>query len=225
MKKVPVVIVWAVAFAFVESAVVEYLRAIYSPLEKGGFQFPVLTLQQINAMGPDHVRRLMIELGREMATLVMLGTVGVVAGTNRREAWAHFMIAFGVWDIFYYLWLKLFIDWPESLMTWDLLFLVPVPWTSPVIAPVIISVALVAAGLTVIYFESRATPVVAGWGEWATFTAGGAMVIISFCWDYENIMSGGTPSHFHWPLFFGGLSIALATFVRLLLHGSRGWPG
>jgi hypothetical protein len=212
----PVIVLWAVSFGFVEAAVVEYLRALYYPLANGGFTFPIQTVEQIRALGEDHWRRLLIELGREFATLVMLASVGILAGKNRRESWAHFMIAFGVWDIFYYLWLKLFLDWPRGIMTWDLLFLLPVPWVGPVLAPLIISIALIASGLIVLYFESRGRPLITRSRDWALITGGGLMVIASFCWDYRNIISGGYPNPFHWPLFFVGFAVAMATFVAIV---------
>ncbi|MBI4964705.1 MAG: hypothetical protein HY913_15605 [Desulfomonile tiedjei] len=221
MRKAPSVILWAVAFAFVESAVVEYLRAIYYPLYQGGFRFPILTFEQIQSMGPEHVGRLAIEVGREFATLVMLAAIGLTAGSNRREAWAHFMIAFGVWDIFYYVWLKVFIDWPPGLMTWDLLFLIPVPWVAPVLAPVIISMALIASGLTVLWFEARRGPLVTFWRDWVVLVLGGITVIVSFCEDYRNIMNGGAPDSFNWKLFFTGFLIAAGGFVLLLFRQRR----
>ncbi len=191
MRLVPAIILWAVAFAFVEAAVVEYLRAIYYLPGDGGFRFPVLTVEQIRALGEEHWRRLLIELGREAATLVMLTAVGIVAGKNRRESWAYFMIAFGVWDIFYYLWLKLFLGWPPGMMTWDLLFIVPVPWVAPVLAPVIISAALMVSGLIVLFYESQGRPLITRATDWALVTGGGLTVIASFCWDYDNIINGG----------------------------------
>lgn len=216
MRLVPVIVLWAVSFAFVEAAVVEYLRALYYPLSFGGFTFPILTAEQIRALGEDHWRRLLIELGREIATLMMLATVGILAGKNRRESWAHFMIAFGVWDVFYYLWLKLFLDWPPGIMTWDLLFLVPVPWVGPVLAPVLISIALIGSGLIVLFFESRGRPLIPRARDWALVTAGGLIVIVSFCWDYDNIISGGYPNPFHWPLFLAGFAVAVAALVTIL---------
>jgi uncharacterized membrane protein len=221
VRKAPSVILWAVAFAFVESAVVEYLRGLYYPLQEGGFRFPILTFEQLESLGYEHVRRLAIELGRELATLVMLATIGLIAGSNRREAWAHFMIAFGTWDIFYYLWLKLFIDWPPGLRTWDLLFLIPVPWVAPVLAPVIISVALIACGLTILFFETRRGPMVTSWRDWFFLVIGGLTVIASFCQDYRNIMSGGVPDSFNWALFFAGFCIAVAAFVVVVLRQLR----
>lgn len=222
LKKVPAVVLWAVGFAFVESAVVEYLRALYYPLSAGGFTFPVLTLEQIKAMGEDHWRRLLIELGREAATLVMLAAVANAAAGNRREAWAHFLIAFGVWDIFYYVWLKLFIDWPADFATWDLLFLLPVPWVSPVAAPLIVSAVMIGSGLTVLTYEARGRPLMAGMRDWALITLGGVVVIVSFCWDSGNIMAGGLPAQFNWPLFFAGLILSLTTFVTVVLRSRRG---
>lgn len=216
MRRVPAVVLWAVAFAYVESAVVEYLRELYYPLEQGGFKFPVLTLEQIQLMGETHVRRLLIELGREVSTLIMLAAVGIAAAQNRREAWAHFLIAFGVWDIFFYIWLKLFIDWPQGLMTWDLLFLVPVPWVSPVLCPVLISLAMIAAGLAVLYYEGQGRPLLASWGSWVLMFAGGLAVIVSFCWDYQSVMTGGTPDSFNWPLFTAGFLVSALTFLRIV---------
>jgi hypothetical protein len=204
---------YAISFGFVEAAVVEYLRAIYYPLNRGGFQFPVLTLEQITALGNEHWVRLLIELGRELCTLIMLMSMGIVAGRNRREAWAHFVVAFGVWDISFYLWLKLFLNWPPGLMTWDLLFLVPVPWVGPVLAPIIVSLTMIFAGVVVLRRESKGKPVKARWTDWILLTAGGGIVIISFCWDYENIMNGGLPNAFQWPLFFVGLSVGCGAFL------------
>jgi len=222
VRKVPVVVLWAVAFAFVESAVVEYLRGLYYPMERGGFRFPILTVDQLQAMGEWHVRRLVIELGREFCTLVMLACVGLCAANNRRQAWAHFMIAFGVWDIFYYVWLKVFLDWPSGFTTWDLLFLVPVPWVSPVLAPVIISVVLIASGLIVLAYEDAGRPLKTGWGHWGALTSGGMMVIGSFCWDFQNVANGGLPAPFNWTLFGVGLMVGIGTFASIIVRQGRG---
>ncbi len=222
LKKLPAVIIWATAFAFVEAAVVEYLRALYYPLHNGGFLFPLVTAPQIQAMGEEHSRRLLIELGREVSTLIMLAGVAVMAGGNRREAWAHFMIAFGVWDIFFYVWLKLFLNWPPGIMTWDLLFLVPVPWVSPVLAPVLISLTMIGAGLVILWHERSGCPLTVSWGHWALLAGGGFTVIVAFCWDYPNVMQGGMPNPFHWPLFFVGLGVGLGTFAMVWRRSSRG---
>jgi hypothetical protein len=221
VKRLPWVVLWAIAFAYVESAVVEYLRAVYYPLSKGGFQFPTYTLEQLAALGDEHTRRLAIEFGRELSTLVMLATLGMLAGRNHREAWAHFMVAFGVWDIFFYLWLKLFIDWPSGLMTWDLLFLIPVPWVSPVLAPIIISVVMIVCGIVVLRYEHSECPLDARWRDWFLIAAGGVIVVVSCCWDYSNIMAGGLPNPFNWSVFAVGIMLSFATFLSILIRRLR----
>jgi hypothetical protein len=221
LRNLPAVILWAVAFAFVEAAVVEYLRALYSPSSHGGFSFPIMTVAQLRYLGWEHERRLLIEIGREFCTLVMLASVAAAVGRNRREAWAYFLVAFGVWDIFYYLWLRLLVAWPLSLMTWDLLFLIPVPWVSPVLAPVLISLAMCGSGIVVLWCERRGRPLHATWTDWAVVTGGGLTVIVSFCWDYRSIMAGGQPQPFLWPLFFVGLGTASIRFLLICRRSGR----
>ncbi|HXO86479.1 MAG TPA: hypothetical protein VN803_13245, partial [Gemmatimonadales bacterium] len=129
------VALFAVAFAAVESAVVVYLRAL-----AGAAPLSVLQYQL-----PPHL--LTIEVAREAATLVMLITVATIAGRTAWEGFLYFAFAFGLWDIFYYVWLRVFIGWPPSLLTWDVLFLIPVPWIGPVLAPVVVSLCLVGGAL------------------------------------------------------------------------------
>ena len=144
-------ILFAVAFGYVEAAVVVYLRHIYDPLRQAlysgcaaGDLFPLIPFAQLSS---EHVRLLTAELGREAATLLMLSGAGLLAARERRQWIAGFAIAFGVWDISFYVFLKMLIDWPASLLTWDILFLIPVPWVGPVLAPVIVSAVMIVCGL------------------------------------------------------------------------------
>ena len=105
--------VFGIAFGFVESSVVVYLRSLYNP---EGFTFP------LRVMSAEH---LLVELIRKAATLVILAAVGMLAGSRRWEKFGYFLVAFGVWDIFYYVWLKVLLNWPAGLLDWDILFLIP----------------------------------------------------------------------------------------------------
>ena len=127
--------VYAVAMAYVESAIVVYLRRLYYPQ---GFDFP---------LGIIDIPTLLLELGREAATIVMLATVGIAAGRTKVGKFAYFLFLFGIWDIWYYIWLKVFVDWPASLLTWDVLFLIPVPWFAQIWFPVAVSSLSVVAVL------------------------------------------------------------------------------
>jgi hypothetical protein len=126
---------YSVAMAYVEAAVVVYLRRIYYP---EGFE---LTLAPIET----HILR--TEIGREMATITMILCISLISFTSRKRKLGAFLMVFGVWDIFYYIFLKAMLSWPSSLLTRDVLFLIPAPWISPVLVPVSISVVMVGVGL------------------------------------------------------------------------------
>ena len=128
-----VVVVFSIAFANIEASVVVYLRQIFHP---EGFYFRMTLFGE----GPLWRRFLFTEIGREAATMVLILTTCWLAGRNRQQRFAYFLTIFAVWDIFYYVWLKVLIDWPASIMDWDILFLIPVTWASPVLYPVLISV-------------------------------------------------------------------------------------
>jgi len=81
-----------------------------------------------------------IELGRELGTLIMLVAIGRIAGHNFQSRLSFTLIAFGVWDIFYYFWLNVFIGWPKSFCRPQFLVLIPPPWWGPVLSPVLISI-------------------------------------------------------------------------------------
>ena len=154
----------------------------------------------------------------------MLAAAGLAIGRSFREWLAGFMIAFGVWDIFYYVFLKLLLGWPASLWTWDILFLLPVPWVGPVIAPVLVSLSMIAAGVVVLWRESLGWPVRCGGLHWALIVLGGLVVIVAFCWDFQNTAAGGWPNPFNWPLFALGEAMAAAGFVHALGGRQRvGW--
>ena len=147
---------------------------------------------------------------------VMLAAAGLTIGRSFREWLAGFMIAFGVWDIFYYVFLKLLLDSPASLWTWDILFLLPVPWVGPVIAPVLVSLSMIVAGVVVLWRESLGRPVRCGRLHRALIVLGGLVVIAAFCWDFQNTTVGGLPNPFNWPLFTLGEAMAVAGFVHAL---------
>ncbi len=85
----------------------------------------------------------------------MLASVGIAAERNNIQRFTYFIISFAVWDIFYYVFLKLFLNWPESLLTWNILFLIPVTWVGPVIAPVILSALMIVLGLMLLVKNTK----------------------------------------------------------------------
>jgi hypothetical protein len=209
-------VLFSVTFGYVEAVVVIYLRQLYEPIHQRlypgsnpGDLFPVIGLADLEKERPDALRLVGLELGRESATLLMLAAMALAVARNFRQWFAGFMIAFGVWDISFYLFLKMAIHWPGSVWDWDLLFLLPVIWAGPVLSPVLVSLSMIGAGLVILLRESMNRPVPISWGHWSLILGGGALVIVAFCWDYRNISAGGKPEGFPWPLFWLGEGIGL----------------
>ena len=208
---------FAVAFAFVESAVVAYLRFLYYP---DGFTFPLAP------MPPD---RYAIEVAREAATLVMLWTVAALAGRDRWERFLFFSIAFGVWDIFYYVWLWVMLGWPASPLDLDVLFLIPVPWFGPVLAPVAVSAGLIGGSLVLLGLWHRGARLSFHWYSWTAAILGGAIVLWTFVRDWRAAIEYRWPAPYPWAAFCAGiamglLALALETARAIRVLRSRSFP-
>ena len=201
MLKLTGVVLFAVAFAFVESSVVVYLRALYYP---EGFQFPLKVLSG---------HHLAVELAREAATIVMLAAVGVIAGSTRWQRFAYFLIAFGVWDIFYYVWLKVAIGWPVSIFDWDILFLLPVPWIGPVLAPVLVSVLMILAGALILHRDQDQWMFRVPLKVWILALAGTAVILLSFMLDTAATLELQPPKPYRYELFAAGMVLYLVAMV------------
>lgn len=201
IRKLLWVFLFAVAFAFVEASVVVYLRAIYYP---EGFSFPLKVIVS---------RHLVVEVCREAATLVMLASVGILAGRNRWQRFGYFCFAFGVWDIFYYVWLKTTLGWPASLSEWDILFLIPLPWIGPVTSALAISLLLVLCGFDIVVRTSLEKYFKPTFSSWMFAVAGTAAILYSFMYDTEVTLQGGTPLPYRYELLVLALILYVAGYI------------
>jgi hypothetical protein len=173
-KRAMIVAIYALAMAYLESAVVVYLQRAL--LMTPATIFPLRDQTSLGGLGA-------IEVGREVATLVMLVTIGWLAGSSSIERLAWTSVSFGIWDIAYYFWLWVFIGWPTNLATTDLLFLMPVPWVAPVSAPIIVSIALIGFGFLFIRRVSQRACLSFRPRDWILLVSGGVVVIVSFTID------------------------------------------
>jgi hypothetical protein len=199
------VIAFGIAMGYLEGTVVVYLRAAID----AGPATPAIDPAAFT-------RYAWIEIARELATLVMIGVVGWLAGTSRLERLAWAAVVFGTWDIVYYVTLNVTIGWPASIVDWDVLFLVPTPWVGPVWAPVVVSLALTGFGLLAarrlrLGRSVGLTPVSAAAG-----LAGGSLVIVSFLVDSGRMLAGDASPWTGWPLFWAGMGLAVAASVTAL---------
>ena len=224
---------FGIGFGFVEAAVVVNLRAMLGPAvgrmadRSSDDIFPMIPLDRLTKDDPTAARLMRVEVLREAATLVMLAGVGPAAGRSFVGRFAAFVIGFGVWDLTYYLFLKLLIGWPASVWTWDVLFLIPVPWAAPVLAPAIVAATMVMTGSTVIAFEATGRPFRVSRWDWLAIVAGGLVLIGSFCWDWRNLAAGGMPNPFPWTMFFAGEALGLGGFTHAWREPGREyrWTG
>jgi hypothetical protein len=208
------VMTFAAAMAWVESAVVYYLRTMINRIEP----YQPEPLPVIGFLGP-------VELVREAATMVMLFTVGMLAGRTWRSRLGYSAIAFGAWDIFYYLFLKLMCDWPHSPLDWDILFLLPLPWWGPVLAPVLIATLMILWGTLASRYEDRDWSSIHTRKAWLLNFLGAGLALYVFMADSLRVASEGVevirrilPVHFNWPLFGAALVLMAAPIAELGWH-------
>lgn len=208
-RRLAVAVAFSIAFAYIESAVVVYLRALFHP---DGFTFPL----QAFDLTPLGRRLLLTEIGREAATLVLILTGSYLFGRNRHERVAYFLVIFAIWDVFYYVWLKVLLDWPASLMDWDVLFLIPALWAAPVLYPVLVSLIMLALAVAILYRRASARPVTVARSDGLAWLAAAVIIVVSFCLGGSHVTEPQYSEYFYWPVFAVGYALALAASVRFL---------
>lgn len=188
------------AFGYIEAAVVVYLRELYYP---EGFRFPLIELD---------TRIVLTEVIREFGTILLLLSVALLAVKGKLRRFAAFAYCFGVWDLVYYVVLYAILDWPSSLFEWDILFLIPQPWTGPVLAPIVVAVGLVIASVSMLVL-SEDNRLQLNTRDWVIEISAGLVIVASFLWNLPTISNQGIPHHFPWWLFGIGFSGGGGWFV------------
>ena len=208
---------YAVAMAWVESAVVNYLRTLVNRIDP--YQPNPLPIS--TGLGN-------AELVRELATLVMLYSVGWLAGSTSRTRLGYAAFAFGVWDILYYVFLRVMTGWPRSLSDWDILFLIPLPWWGPVWAPVSIALLMILWGTLTTQCGQREPFPTTGWKSAASGAAGAALALLVFMADAIRIAGQGSsalrtmlPARFHWQGFAVALALMAIPVLEVAWQGLR----
>ena len=202
--------VFGITMGYFEAAVVVYLRAIYYP---EGFAFP---------LKPPAGYIIAVEVGREIASILMLISVAYLAGKKFWERFGWFMFSFGIWDLLYYVWLKVLIDWPSSLVEWDVLFLIPLPWIGPVIAPVSIALLMTVFGIIIVEsmhkgFDFKPVPL-----GYLLGVAGATIVLYSFMYDLSATFHQTMPKPYRYELLVIGDLLFVAAFLISYIKGGNG---
>ena len=150
----------------------------------------------------------------------MLACIGILAGRERYEKFAFFLYSFAIWDIFYYVFLKIVLGWPPSIMTLDTLFYIPIKWFGPVLAPVLISLTLILFAVLIERAEGTRKKVYISVREEALLILGGLVILFTFLYDYAKLLLDGAsnlsspqmqqilntyaPTTYNWPIFILG---------------------
>jgi hypothetical protein len=182
---------------------VAYLRTIYYP---SGFQFPLVM---------HYDRNLTIEFFREFATLVILLTSSWLLSRKFWEGFGYFLIIFGVWDVFYYIWLKVTISWPVSVLDPDVLFLIPMPWIGPVLSAVLISLTMIVIGIDMLKLLEKGYNVKPGLIHWVLVLIGSVLILYSFMNDFEAAFFQKYPKPYKWYLLAAGLVFFIFSYIHL----------
>lgn len=204
--------VFAIAMALLEAAVVTYLRTFLDRIDP---------YQPIPLPVPGQLMQ--IELARELATVAMLAAVAWLAGRDGRTRFGYFLIAFGIWDIFYYVFLVPMSGWPNSLLNWDVLFLIPLPWWGPVLSPVLIATLMVICGTLITQFGKGETVLWPRPVWWLLSLAGALLALYVFMadaihapeWTEEALMKI-LPVVFNWSLFVPALLMMGAPITNMV---------
>ncbi len=203
-------LVFAIGMAFLESAVVVYLREIWQLTDI----FPVENIFD----RAQNIRTLKVEFAREAATLVMLVSISYALGRSAWQRVAYFLFLFGVWDIFYYVWLRVMIHWPQSLISWDVLFFIPWTLVSPIYAPIAVSSAMIFCGIMIIHAQKKRVTLKSTRRFWIMETLAFALIYASFIFETPKVNAGALESELEYPwlMLIVGLTIGLTAFLFLI---------
>ena len=215
--------VFGITMGLLEAIVVVYLRELYYP---GGFGFPLRFI-------PEQMLR--TEILRELATIVMLAALAAIAARTFVLRFAVFLFTFGVWDVFYYVFLKVLLDWPQSFFTWDVLFLIPITWLAPILAPLVCALTMIGFSVLLIALHRQCGEIRIGRIAWLFMAAGAGLIFYTFIGDFAGIVIMGgfvtdlaglasnsafqtavssfVPVHFDWWLFSAGEALILLSGV------------
>jgi hypothetical protein len=224
-----IITIFAIAMGFLEAAVVVYVRRLFYP---EGFNFPLKGFLEPEMLN--------IEWVRELATIIMLVMIAMLAAKKFHERFAYFLYAFAIWDIFYYVFLKITLNWPSSILDWDLLFLIPWPWIGPVLTPIIVSLMFTIMAFIIINLEDSRKNIRINAKEWVLMIVGVLIVLYTWLKDYavlvfnsgfakdfftlstniqfNQIIENYSPANYNWPLFILGCIISLIGIIQFYLR-------
>jgi hypothetical protein len=203
---------YAAAMGYAEAAAVMYIRLLYGGVDPTARppSSPAVSLTGA-------------EVAREAATLVMLASVGWLAGRGWVGRAGAFLLAFGLWDLVYYPSFAVLAGWPTSALDWDVLFLIPLPWWGPVLAPALIAALMALSGAVLLLREASGDAPALDRRAIGIGAVGAVVCLYTFMANaIANVLIGEPaprgpgPDAFNWLLF----GVGYAALARGLLGGA-----
>ena len=114
-----------------------------------------------------------------------------------------------------------FNGWPRSVFDWDILFLIPLPWWGPVLAPVLIASLMVVGGTWATHPRWTQPATAPSRASWRLHGLGIALALYVFMEDALRAVSRGldvrqvVPTVFNWPLFWVAFACIAAPVAQI----------
>jgi hypothetical protein len=119
--------------------------------------------------------------------------------------------------------------WPHTLLDWDVLFLLPLPWWGPVLAPVSIALLMILWGTVVSSWRIERARNGSEWKAWGLNFLGTLLALYLFMADSIRAASRGLdalrdvlPQSFNWPLFCVALVLMASPVFEVIWRMRKG---
>lgn len=164
----------------------------------------------------------------------MLITVAFICSKNAIHRFAYFLLSFAIWDLCYYIFLKILLNWPESIFTWDILFLIPIPWLGTGIGAVILSMLMLVFSFVLLKFKPETVQILITFPSLIKLVTGSLVTIFSFIINYLifkaaspphltsntinsgiNMLNNYKPDEFYWWIYFTGVAILVWEIISI----------
>jgi hypothetical protein len=117
---------------------------------------------------------------------------------------------------------------------WNLgwiLFLIPVPWIGPVLAPVSVACTMIGMGVVMLWLDARGPVLPAGKMVWSAQLVAALIIVVSFTLDVlphldpeGKLLGQWVPVTYRWWMLVLGQVVALGTFLHWVQRARRQPP-
>jgi hypothetical protein len=145
--------------------------------------------------------------------MALLASAAWLAARCTRDFVGAFLLAFGIWDLVYYAALRVIVGWPETLCSWDILFLIPAPWMAPVWAPMI--VAAVFVGVGTFFFQTPSREARYTMADLAVIVLAATAIVLSFLVEWPFVTGPQPAPQFRQWLYWIGLLAGIGWFISV----------